>query len=157
MSHGIEAIAEKSAPTNRAIFLDHKDAPPHILIADDNETSRSALASVLHDMGCRLEVAENGKEAVGSWERSNFDLILMDVDMPFVNGFEATWIIRDFEKDRGDYTPIIACSADRPIEDIGEFISVGFDGFVRRPLLLYTLQQEIERCMQLKRPSAPCG
>jgi CheY-like chemotaxis protein len=127
-----------------------KAAPFSILVADDDEIGRAIVVNVLKGMGYRPEVAENGHEAVHSWERGDFDLILMDIHMPLIDGIEATWIIRSQESDRGDYTPIIAYSADYVTEHFDKLFSLGFDGFVRKPVALELLLREIERCIQLK-------
>jgi CheY-like chemotaxis protein len=129
-----------------------KEKALRILIVDDQKANREIVISILKNRGYRLDVAENGREAVNRWEHDSFDLILMDIHMPLIDGFEATWIIRHQERDRGDYTPIIACSADYVKECSEEFSGLGFDGFVRKPLILKALLREIRRCVLFKRP-----
>jgi CheY-like chemotaxis protein len=150
----LDAREENNARNGFNVSVGGKDAPKHILIADDEEPNRLVIVSILRSMGYHPEVARNGKEAVHKWEIGNFDLILMDINMPLVDGIEATWIIRNHEKDNGDHTPIIAYTADASKEDPSVFSSLGFDGFVRKPLDLKTLTGEIQRCIQLKRLGA---
>jgi CheY-like chemotaxis protein len=129
-----------------------KEKALRIMVVDDQKVNREIVISILTSMGYDLEVAENGREAVNKWENDSFDLILMDIHMPLIDGFEATWIIRNQERDRGDYTPIIACSADYVKECSEELSGLGFDGFIRKPLVLETLLLEIRRCVLFKRP-----
>ncbi|MDR3581354.1 MAG: response regulator [Oryzomonas sp.] len=152
MSSSFDAINEDNTQCHYPFSASENGAPLRILLVDDQELNRTLVASMLKDMGYSLEVSENGKEAVSKWENGSFDLILMDINMPIIDGIEAPWIIRNHEKDRGDYTPIIAFSADFDKEDSGEYSSLGFDGFVRKPLILPTLIQEINRCIPLRRP-----
>jgi two-component system sensor histidine kinase/response regulator len=136
----------------RDIYAGEGTAPLRILIADDQERNRKLAANLLKIIGYCPAVAGNGSEAVNEWEHGDFDLILMDLHMPLVNGIEATCIIRSHERDRGDYTPIIACSADYAQEPPEKYSCLGFDGFVRKPLHFETLRQKIQHCIQLKRP-----
>jgi CheY-like chemotaxis protein len=152
MSGIFDARKENNVQCHSPVATSWHDAPIHILLVDDQEVNLMFVASLLQNMGYSLEVAVDGKEAVSKWDIYNFDLIIMDINMPIINGIEATWIIRNHEKDRGDYTPIIAFSADFDKEDSGEFLSLGFDGFVRKPLILQDLLQEINRCIQFRRP-----
>lgn len=126
-------------------------AAVRILIADDHAANRQIMVNILQVLGCRLEVVANGREAVHAWERGDFDLILMDIQMPVLDGLEATRIIRNHEEKRGGYTPIIAHSADTSKEGDEVFLSLRFDGFVRKPVVIGTLMREIDRCLQLKR------
>lgn len=151
MSGIFSSRKENNVQCHSPVSNSWQNAPIHILLADDQEANRMLVTSILQKMGCSLEVAENGKEAVSKWEKGSFDLILMDINMPIIDGIEATWIIRNHEKDTGDYTPIIAFSADFVKEDLVEFSSLGFDGFVRKPLILLDLLQEINLCIQFKR------
>ena len=79
----------------------------HILIVEDNDSSRRLLEIILKDMGCFVEVAVNGQEAVDKARDGMFDLVLMDLRLPVLNGFEATMAIRRMKKD----IPIIALTA----------------------------------------------
>lgn len=151
MTHTTDAALEDSSRSNCAISLKDDEVPPRILIVDDQEINRVVVVRILQSMGYGTAVAENGKEAVDKWEHGGFDLILMDIHMPLIDGIEATWIIRCHEKERGDYTPIIACSAGYAQECPEEFSRLGFDGFVRKPLVFETLLWEIKRSLQLKR------
>jgi two-component system CheB/CheR fusion protein len=151
MSGIFNARKENNVQCHSPVSTSWQDAPIHILLVDDQEVNLTLAASILQNMGYSLDVAVNGKEAVSKWEKGSFDLIIMDINMPIINGIEATWIIRNHEKDSGDYTPIIAFSADFVKEDSGEFSSLGFDGFVRKPLILQDLLQEINLCIQFKR------
>ena len=151
MSHAMYAAAEDHSRNTGAISGKDRDAPLRILIADDQEASRTPVAEFLKHRGYGVAVADNGREAVGKWEGGGLDLILMDIHMPLVDGIEATWIIRTHEKEGGAYTPIIACSSNHAKELTEGVSSLGFDGFIRKPFLFETLLEEIFRCTQLKR------
>jgi two-component system CheB/CheR fusion protein len=151
MSHSIETM-KVTTQNYDAMPLEDEGAALRILIADDQEVNRLTATIVLQSSGYSVDVAENGKEAVIKWDHGSFDLILMDINMPLINGIEATWIIRDHERDSGGYTPIIAYSADVSKGDPEVLSCHGFDGFLRKPSDLDTMLQEIERCIRLKRP-----
>ncbi len=145
---GNEDTAQSSLPG----AAPEEEAAPRILVADDQKINRAIIVNILQDEGYSLETAKNGREVVDKWESGGFDLILMDIHMPLVDGIEATWIIRSHEENKDEYTPIIACSADYAKERPEEFSCLGFDGFVRKPLDFETLLREIRRCLHLKKP-----
>ena len=139
-------LAEKEIPTaevERALC---------ILIVDDQEINRMLVLHILRLLGYRVVVARDGREAVAAWEEGGIDLILMDIQMPLINGLEATAIIRSLEAENGAYTPIIACSAQYQEKFPGELAGLGFDGLVPKPINLNALQSEISRCCELKKP-----
>lgn len=150
MSSRCDREEKNTSQSHNAISVLEKDAPLRILIADDNKMSRLLVFNLLQNMEYCPEVVGNGREAVHRWEDDDFDLILMDINMPLMDGIEATWTIRNLEKVRGDYTPIIAQSADTSKADPTVFSGLGFDGFVGKPIILETLLEEIERSIQLK-------
>jgi CheY-like chemotaxis protein len=135
-----EAVPGKKSP-----------AGGYILVAEDQEINRVILTHLLKRLGYRVIVAQDGKEAVLRWQEGGFDLILMDIHMPVIDGLEATAIIRRLEADQSRYTPIIACTAEFSEAFEGEHICLGFDGLVRKPLDIAMLQSEIERCLPLRR------
>ena len=78
--------------------------------------------------------AENGQIAVDMWEGGEFDLILMDIQMPIMNGFEATAAIREKEHSRGGHTPIIAVTAHASKDDEKKCIRAGMDAYISKPI-----------------------
>ncbi|MCX6893628.1 MAG: response regulator [Verrucomicrobia bacterium] len=116
--------------------------PLRILIAEDHEISRGLTIFMLGSLGYRPDFAVNGREAVGAWERSAYDLILMDCQMPEMDGFEATREIRRREAARpaggGERVRIVAVTANTAKVDLDRCLAVGMDGYLRKP---YTAQQ----------------
>jgi len=88
--------------------------------------------------------AENGKQVVEMWENGNYDLILMDVQMPRMNGFEATVAIREKERARGGHIPIIAMTAHAFKEDEKRCLDAGMDAYISKPI-------DFMACLQLIR------
>jgi len=109
-------------------------ARPRILIAEDDPTIRQVLGSMLHRLNYEICFAENGHKAVEMWENGDYDLILMDVQMPGMNGFEATGAIREKERTRGGYTPIVAMTAHALKEDEERCLDAGMDSYISKPI-----------------------
>jgi len=122
--------------------------PLHILLAEDNEANQKLFMLLLERVGHTLETVVNGREALARWEKQNFDLILMDVQMPGMDGVEATRTIREHEREAGGHIPIIALTAHAGREDRENFLRQGFDGYVSKPLRLTALNEEILRCLK---------
>jgi CheY-like chemotaxis protein len=86
-------------------------APLSVLIAEDTPANQKVVTTVLKKRGHSVTVADNGREAVEHFKKEPFDVVLMDVQMPILNGYQATAAIREFERKRGTATPIIAMTA----------------------------------------------
>ncbi len=105
-----------------------------ILLAEDNLINQELAISMLMGVGCTVDLAENGLEAVNSFEQHQYDLILMDCHMPEMDGFSASEAIREFEQQQGlDATPIIALTADvqKGIEE--QCNTSGMNGYLSKP------------------------
>jgi PAS domain S-box-containing protein len=105
-----------------------------ILLAEDDPTIRQVLGGMLQRSNYLLDFAEDGLQAIEMWEQGEYDLMLMDVQMPRLNGFEATCIIRDQEQLRGSHTPIIAMTAHAGKEDESRCLTAGMDAYVSKPI-----------------------
>ena len=120
----------------------------HILIVDDNATNRMVAAALCEMFGCTTETAEDGVEAVEAARSTRFDLILMDIRMPRMDGVEATRAVRRLPGALGR-TPIVALTANGDPEAARLYIAAGMDGVVEKPIkperLLETLQSALER------------
>ena len=138
----------------RGAALPPSPAPPspaagprgrRVLLAEDSEVNQRLAARTLERRGFDVVVTGNGLLALAAWEREPFDLILMDVEMPEMNGWEATAAIRDRERGTGAHIPIIAMTAhDRP-EDLNRCLESGMDGYTAKPLRVDALLAAIER------------
>jgi signal transduction histidine kinase/DNA-binding response OmpR family regulator/HPt (histidine-containing phosphotransfer) domain-containing protein len=105
-----------------------------ILLAEDNEVNRQLAVRILKKRGHDVVVAENGRQAISAYEREHFHLILMDVQMPEMNGFEATAVIRAKEQRTGAHIPIVAMTARAMKGDKEECIRAGMDDYISKPV-----------------------
>ena len=104
-----------------------------ILLVEDNSVNQKVAVLMLNKLGLRVDVAANGIEAVDSFKRQSYDIILMDVQMPEMDGIEATRIIR--EKSTSDSGPIIfAMTAGVTENERERCIEVGMNGFIHKPV-----------------------
>ncbi len=123
-----------SKEKTKKIILKHTNVPSlHILVAEDNATSQLIARKTLEKIGHHVEIAQNGSEAVKMTEKGNFDLILMDAEMPILNGLEATRLIRKSESVSGRHIPIIAMTAYAMKEDKKKCLEAGMDGYLSKP------------------------
>ncbi len=104
-----------------------------ILLAEDNPINQRVAVRILQKHGHRVEVASSGREALSALERSSFDMVLMDVQMPDMNGLEATAAIRTKEKLSGEHLPIIALTAGAMEGDREKCLAAGMDDYVAKP------------------------
>jgi signal transduction histidine kinase/ActR/RegA family two-component response regulator len=126
------------------------DGPPLlILFAEDDQVNIKFGSSLLKKMGLDVIVVENGRECLTALEQSTFDLVLMDIQMPVMNGEEALLEIRAKEKGTTTHLPIIALTAHSMRGDMERFLGEGFDGYVSKPLSARELVAEIKRVIGL--------
>ncbi|KAI8064161.1 hypothetical protein BC940DRAFT_321266 [Gongronella butleri] len=112
-----------------------KTVPLEILLAEDNVVNQKLAVRILEKFGHHVHIVENGKKAVEAFESQRFDLILMDVQMPVMGGFEATQKIREIESASGmGRIPIIALTAHAMIGDRDRCLQAGMDEYVTKPL-----------------------
>ncbi len=119
--------------------------PLRILLAEDNAVNQRLAAVILGKMGHSVTVANNGAEAVKKWAEASFDLIFMDVQMPEVDGLEATRRIREQERSAGGRIPIIAMTAHAMRGDYERCLEAGMDGHVAKPISQRDVRLAIER------------
>jgi CheY-like chemotaxis protein len=105
-----------------------------VLLAEDNPVNQRVAMRLLEKRGHRVTLATSGREALGFFECQRFDLILMDVQMPDMDGIEATTLIRQHEKQTGGYTPIVALTAHTMKGDRERCLEVGMDGYIHKPI-----------------------
>jgi signal transduction histidine kinase/CheY-like chemotaxis protein/HPt (histidine-containing phosphotransfer) domain-containing protein len=117
-----------------------------VLIAEDNTVNQKLAASILVRAGHSVVIAADGREAVSLMQREKFDIVLMDVQMPIMGGFEATGLIRKHEARTGTRTPIIAVTARAMKGDREACVAAGMDGFIPKPIqskMLLALMSEL--------------
>jgi CheY-like chemotaxis protein len=106
----------------------------HILVADDVVVNQKLLQGMLQKLGHRVTVVANGQDALDIAAVETFDLVLMDVQMPVMDGLTSTAAIRDRERGSGAHTPIIAVTAHAMQGDKDRFLAAGMDGFISKPV-----------------------
>nr|WP_314431298.1 response regulator [uncultured Brevundimonas sp.] len=128
------AVIEQAEPSNVS-SLDELDlqARPHVLIADDNATNRVVAQALCEMFGCTSETVEDGQEAVEAVKARPFDLILMDIKMPRMDGVQATLAIRDLS-DNSRHIPIVALTANADPDDAKHYLAVGMAAVVEKPI-----------------------
>jgi signal transduction histidine kinase/DNA-binding response OmpR family regulator len=114
-----------------------------VLLAEDNAVNQRLTVRVLEKAGHRVTVANNGTEALEAHEKGHFDLILMDVQMPEMDGFEASAAIRDQEKQTDRHIPIVALTAHAMKGDRERCLAAGMDGYVAKPIRAKALLEAI--------------
>jgi CheY-like chemotaxis protein len=134
-----DAIAKalgRTAPADvrKAAGQEQAATPLHILLAEDNLVNQKVATGALRKRGHSVVVAVNGREAIQALEREPFDFILMDVQMPVMDGFEATAAIRDREKSSGKHIPILALTAHAMKGYERACLDAGMDGYISKPI-----------------------
>jgi CheY-like chemotaxis protein len=119
-----------------------------ILLAEDNPVSQKLAKRLLEKRGHRVTLASSGREVLQAVERERFDLILMDIQMPEVDGFEATARIRQRERGTGRQVPIIAVTAHATEHDRERCLEADMDGYISKPFLAKELDEAIEKALK---------
>lgn len=126
--------AESLKPSGRAL---------RVLLAEDNPVNQTLATRILEKLGHKVQVANNGKEAVERAHVAEFDLIVMDVQMPEMDGLEATVAIRTAEVGTGKHVPIVAMTAHAMKGDRERCLNAGMDGYLLKPIRIDELKQAI--------------
>ncbi|HAV64033.1 MAG TPA: hypothetical protein DCY13_16910 [Verrucomicrobiales bacterium] len=131
--------------------------PLRMLLADDNPINQKVAARLLKQMGYVADVAGNGKEALKALEAQPYDIIFMDVQMPEMDGIEASRKIREKERLRGGGQPpvtIIAMTANAMLGDREKCIAAGMDDYLSKPVRPETMQEMLQRWGEVRRAAA---
>lgn len=104
-----------------------------VLVAEDNEINQFLTKNVLRQCGCEVKIANNGREAVEEWQQKDYDVILMDIQMPVLNGLEATMEIRNSTEEKKKNIPIIALTANALKGEEVKYAKAGIDDFLIKP------------------------
>ena len=121
--------------------------PLDILVAEDNVVNQRLAMHLLEKRGHRVRIAVNGREALNALKEQPADIVLMDVQMPDMDGFEATAAIREWDHDQGRHTTIVAMTAHAMTGDRARCIDAGMDGYISKPLRISELLDEIHRVL----------
>jgi CheY-like chemotaxis protein len=120
--------------------MEYSSAPIRVLVAEDDETSALVARTILERLGCVADVVTNGAEAIDHFRLNTYDLVLMDWEMPVMNGIEATVRIRTMPG--GDTTPIVGTTAGR---DRAECIAGGMNDVMPKPFVFEKLRPVLAR------------
>ena len=146
-----EASLGTTAPLDLATHLAAQESDstgPRILLVDDNGFNQMLIQMQLRKLGCQVEIAPNGLVGVNTWQRSTFDAILMDLQMPEMNGFEATQDIRRRETEGGRTPiPIVAVSADTSTGIRQRCLDAGMDDYITKPIVAADLRGALSRLL----------
>jgi len=140
----VEGAVQQHAPLVTRHSLRESRRRLRILLAEDNRANQKLAVSVLQKWNHTVVVAENGKKALAALEKEPFDLVLMDLQMPEMDGLEATAAIREKEKGTGRHIPIIAMTARAMTGDRERCLAAGMDDYVSKPLHAENLFRAIE-------------
>jgi len=147
----IEQHAGQDGAANLVTRHSIREAPAgtrlKILLAEDNAVNQQLAVRLLEKRGHRVVVAGNGMEALAALAEQTFDLILMDVQMPELDGFSATAAIRARERATGGHIPIIAITAQSMKGDRERCLEAGMDGYISKPILIKEVLEAIESLM----------
>ena len=120
----------------------------NVLLAEDSIANQKLATRVLEKCGHRVTVANNGRQALSAWTCGSFDVILMDVQMPEVDGFEATSAIREQEKHTGQHVPIIAMTAHALKGDRERCLEAGMDDYLSKPVHAKHLREKLKAVVE---------
>ncbi len=135
----IRSLHPAEAPAEPAVQC----RPLQILLAEDNQVNQRIVVHILEKSGHAVTVVGDGREAVAAAGRQAFDVILMDVQMPEIDGFQATALIREREKHTGGHTPIIALTANAMRGDREKCLALGMDGYLSKPVNFNELRETV--------------
>ena len=144
---GVSSGPHKHSLVTRHTVLE-QTASLSVLVAEDNVVNQKLVTKLLEKRGHRVVVAANGLEALHALNKQTFDIVLMDGEMPEMDGFEATRVIRDQEKMTGAHLPIIALTAHAMQGDKDRCLTAGMDGYVSKPIKVEELFSIIDDALR---------
>jgi signal transduction histidine kinase/AmiR/NasT family two-component response regulator len=119
-----------------------------LLAAEDNATNQQVLAAVMGSLGIEVDIVADGRAAFEAWRDGTYDLILMDIQMPVMDGIDSARAIRAAEQEQGRRrTPIVALTANALSHQVQEYLAAGMDGHVAKPIEIAKLYDAISRAL----------
>jgi CheY-like chemotaxis protein/HPt (histidine-containing phosphotransfer) domain-containing protein len=143
-----EHSGERGQYDSASALIQASERPLRVLLAEDNPVNQTLAMRILEKLGHKVQVANNGKEAFERAQAEEFDVIFMDVQMPEMDGLEATAAIRDAEVGTGKHVPIVAMTAHAMKGDREKCLSAGMDEYLSKPIRIDELKRamsEIEK------------
>jgi PAS domain S-box-containing protein len=145
---GVANVSEDAAIKPIATAAPTPGSFLRVLLAEDNAVNRLVVTRLLEKQGHLVIAAITGREALAALSRAHYDVVLMDVQMPDMDGFEATRAIRMMEKHTGRHQQVIALTAHAMIGDRERCLESGMDGYLSKPIIPQELYQVLESCSQ---------
>ncbi len=143
LAEAIRLVAAKPAGADGELVTKHSVRElrqiKRVLVAEDSPTNRLIVQKLLERHGYEVDSAEDGFDAVEAWSRGRYDIVLMDIQMPRMDGLEATQEIRRREQGRGEHIPIVALTAHALRGDRERCIGAGMDEYLTKPLRIQEL------------------
>ena len=139
---------DRVSASDSSFLLPPSSFPLHILVAEDNELSAQVLEQSLTRQGHRVQLSSNGREVLALAEQGGFDLLLLDVHMPELDGFQVVQAVRERELTTGGHLPIIALTARSRKEDRERCLAAGMDDFQTKPIRPADLLAAIDRILR---------
>jgi CheY-like chemotaxis protein len=120
----------------------------HVLVVEDNAINQMVVANMLESLGLSVQTANNGREALTLLDQHPFDLILMDCQMPEMDGYQTTHHIRRHHRQQLAAIPIVALTANAMVEDRERCIAAGMNDYLSKPVSLQILRDKLSRWLQ---------
>ena len=159
-----DAVSARASAVARPPSARPAPAPPgpspgrlRVLVAEDMPVNQLLAVRLLAKQGHEAVVVGDGRQALDALEGGGFDLVLMDVQMPVLDGLEAMRLLRERERRSGEHVSVIAMTAHAMRGDRERCMEGGFDDYVAKPMRSQGLADAIERCLARSRPPAPAG
>lgn len=152
---------ESRAPDNASVASGNADdaqsteKKPHLLIAEDNAVNQRVITAMVSRLGYTFDIVDDGVEAVEAVRAKTYDAVLMDIQMPRLDGVMATRLIREEERDRGGNLPIIAITAHAMRGTRDDYVAAGMTDFIAKPIEVKTLALTLKRLCNSDGGAAP--
>lgn len=158
----LKVLSSSSGQTNRDSdglrrLISAGDCHLRVLLTEDNLVNQKLAVRLLEKRGHTVVVAGNGYEALETLSRESIDVVLMDVQMPEMDGFEATRRIREYERTTGNHVPVIAMTAHAMKGDRERCLAEGMDGYISKPLRPSELFEAVENLAEVRRTAIELG
>jgi signal transduction histidine kinase/AmiR/NasT family two-component response regulator len=141
-------LAVEPVPAPAPQSDDAEEGALRLLAAEDNPTNQQVLAAVMGSLGLEIDIVADGRLAFEAWRDGAYDLILMDIQMPVMDGIDSARAIRAAEREEGrSRTPIVALTANALSHQVEEYLAAGMDGHVAKPIEIAKLYEAISRAL----------
>jgi len=147
---GVREVEERLVEAPASVPDNRMEPSLRILLAEDNPVNQKLAVRLLERAGHHVVLASNGMDALTAWKNagtSGFEIVLMDIQMPELDGMETTAAIRVLEKNTGTHIPIVAMTAHAMRGDKERYLASGMDGYISKPIHPPALFDEIRRCL----------